>query len=84
MAAMSLHSEIARAIQNADNSYFFENYSKQAKAVLRTLEQEGYIIIPKDPTEDMIKAGADAILPGKVRPDVLVRHVFSSMMKAAK
>lgn len=81
---MTLHKDIARAIQKADKSYFFEDYSKQARAVLRMLEKEGYIIVPKQPTDDMIQAGSDAILPGKVKPDVLVRHVFESMMKAAK
>jgi len=81
---MALHQDIARAIQKADNSYFFEDYSKQARAVLRALEKEGYVIVPKSPTEDMIQAGSDAILPGKVRPDALVRHVFESMTKAAK
>lgn len=80
---MSVQREIASAIQQADTSYFFEDYSKQALAVLRVLERNGYAIVPKDPTEEMIKAGSDAILPGKVKPDALVRHVYTSMAKAA-
>lgn len=80
---MSLHSDIAAAIQKADSSYFFEDYSKQAQAVLRVLEQNGYTIVPKTPTEEMIKAGSDAILPGKVKPEELARYVYTSMAKAA-
>ncbi len=80
---MALYKDIARAIQKADNSYFFEDYTKQARAVLRALDQGGYAIVPKEPTEAMLQAGSDAILPGKVRPEVLVRHVFESMTDAA-
>lgn len=81
---MSLHKDIARAIQNADTSYFFEDYTKQARAVLRALEQGGYRIVPKEPTDAMLQAGSEAILPGKVRPEALVRHVFASMTEAAQ
>ncbi len=81
---MSVRGRIARAIQKADKSYFFENYSKQAQAVLRALEKDGYTIVPLNPTEEMIQAGSDAILPGKVRPEALARMVFESMAKAAK
>lgn len=80
---MSLRNDIARAIQNADKSYFFEDYSKQAQAVLRALERNGYAIVPKDPTEDMLKAGSEAILPGKVKPEELARYVYTSMARAA-
>ncbi len=81
---MSLQQNIAKAIQKADKSYFFENYSKQARSVISSLEKQGYMIVPKDPTEDMLQAGSDAILPGRVKPEVLAKLVFESMVLAAK
>ncbi len=81
---MSLNDTIASAIKKADNSYFFENYTKQATAVLSVLEKKGYTIIPKEPTEDMIKAGTDSILTGQVKPDALVKQVFTSMLSSAR
>ncbi len=81
---MSIHDTIAVAIKKADKSYFFENYSDQASEVLRVLDRKGYIVIPRDPTEDMVKAGADSIASGQVKPDALVKQVFGTMLNAWK
>ncbi len=81
---LRLQNDIAGAIKKADSTYFFEDYTKQALAVLLTLEKGGYTIIPKKPTDAMLEAGADAILPGKVRPEEHVKYVYSSMLKAAE
>jgi molecular chaperone HscB len=35
---------IENAISKADSSYFFEDYTKQAKAVLRALESHGFAV----------------------------------------
>ena len=70
---------IARAIKKADSSYFFENYTKQAKAALRALEKEGYIVAPLASTKEMEEAGAEAILSGKVKPQTLVRQIYEAM-----
>ncbi len=80
---MSVHRDIAIAIQNADTSYFFEDYSKQAAAVVKVLASKGYCVLPKEPTEPMIQAGTEAILPGKVHPEEHVKYVYSAMLKAA-
>lgn len=79
---MSLCNEIASTIQKADSSYFFENYTKQANAVIKMLESKGYVIIPKKPTEEMIAAGENGIRSGKVRPAEHVQHVFTAMAAA--
>jgi len=80
---MSLQNDIASAIQKADSSYFFENYTKQAHAVISALQKKGYAITPKEPTEDMIKAGTDSIMSGKVKPEALVKQVYLSMIDAS-
>lgn len=77
---MSIKDTIARAIKKADKSYFFENYSKQAKAVITELEKSGYKIVPIRPTADMVKAGSDAIVGGKVKPSNHVQTIYHIML----
>src|SRR3546814_19340542 len=52
---------ISEAIKKADSSYFFENYNKQAAAVLAALKQHGYTIVPYYPTVEMVKAAMDEL-----------------------
>ncbi len=79
---MALSDDIANAIKKADSSYFFENYTKQAAAVISMLESKGYIIVPKKPTDEMISAGENGIRAGKVKPAEHVQHVFNVMALA--
>lgn len=80
----ALRDTIAKAIKKADSSYFFENYSKQAGAVLSCLEKEGYALLPTTPSEEMIKTGLDNIPSGRVKPEKLVENIYLAMVKAAK
>lgn len=75
---------IAKAINRADSSYFFENYSKQAKAVLKALEKEGYKVVPKLASEKQIEAGKAAISKGRVRPADLVHTIYAIMVAAGE
>lgn len=75
---------IAQTIKKADNSYFFENYTSQARAVINTLDSAGYVLLPKDPSLKMIQAGVNAILIGKTQPHELARQIYSAMIKPIK
>jgi hypothetical protein len=79
---MAIKDDIAKTIQTADSSYFFEDYSKQAAAVIRMLESKGYAIVPKKATESMIEAGENGIIAGKMKPAEHVQHVFHAMVAA--
>lgn len=81
--AKKLREAIAKAIKNADSSYFFENYTKQAAAVLKTLEREGFALLPVKPDEKMIKNGLDTISSGSIKPEKLVTKIYTAMVKAA-
>lgn len=78
---MSLHKQIAVAIKRADRSYFFENYDKQARSVIRALEQQGYVILPREPDEGLLKQVADSISTGRMRPEEHVRNVYLTLQK---
>lgn len=75
---------IAHSIKNADKSYFFENYTKQASAVMRSLENAGYQIVPEDPSLYMTKAGVEAITLGKNKPQEMSAGIWRAMLMAAK
>lgn len=79
-----LRESIAKAIRKADNSYFFENYSKQAYAVLAALEREGFALMPIRPDEKMIKTGLEMIPSGRIKPENLVTRIYEAMVKSAK
>lgn len=73
---------IAEAIQKADSSYFFENYEKQADAVIKSLIEKGFVITPIDPTDQMLEAGKEAIFYGRNNPVALAKAIFIHMLKA--
>ncbi len=80
----SLTSLIAVTLREADTSYFFEDYTKQANAVLQALKSQGIMFVPLEATEEMIQAGVSAIGSGKIRPEDHVRYVYTDMVKAGK
>lgn len=71
---------IASAIKAADDSYFFENYTKQAVAVLNALRRKGYKIAPIEATPEMVKEGVKAISLGSVDARDLAKYVYKQML----
>lgn len=75
---------IARAIREADNSYFFEDYVKQAQAVVAALAKEGLVIVPLEPSEDMLTFTKENLPYGRQRPEDMLKNVYKTMIAAAK
>lgn len=80
----SLEDEIANAIRKADNSYFMENYNKQAAAVLKHLSKLGYKIVPNKASDEMIESGKNAVTSGRVKPSDFVRMIYETMVASVK
>lgn len=72
---------IAEAIRAADNSYFNEDYTKQARAVLAALEKQGFALMPRSYPEETWKAVADAMKTGRIRPEDHVKNVFETVLR---
>lgn len=72
---------IATAIQKADNSYFNENYTKQASAVLNAIEKAGFAVTPKELPADVWKKAADAMKTGRVKPEEHVKNVYDTVLR---
>lgn len=81
---MLIRQLIADAIQEADKSYFNENYTEQALQVLITLNKEGFKVVPLQADEEIIKLGVESIKYGDSTPENLVKTIYEAMVKNFK
>ena len=81
MSQKKLQTVIEDAISKADSSYFFENYTKQAQAVIRAVEQAGYTIMVKDIPDDTWMKVADTMKTGRLKPEEHVKDVFHTLLR---
>lgn len=84
MGKPGIQTVIENAIHDADTSYFFENYTKQAKAVIAALEKEGFAIVPREYAPDLWKKVADQMKTGRVKPEEHVKHVYETVLRVLK
>jgi hypothetical protein len=83
MDAVRLKKLIANSIKKADSSYFFEDYGKQADAVMKMLQSKGFTVVPKEASEEMCKFAADNMATGRMKPEAHVGHVYKTMVEFA-
>ncbi len=76
--------KIAAAIREADTRYFFEDYTKQAEAVLRVLAQEGYVLVPGRPTDEIIDYAKENLPYGRQRPEDMLRSLYTVLIDAGR
>jgi len=79
--AAKLKKLIAKTIRKADKSYFFEDYGKQASAVVAVLHKQGYVIVPKKASNKMCEYAAENMTTGRMKPEQHVGHVWRSMVE---
>ena len=80
MSKEKLVNSVAGAIQSADNSYFNENYTKQALAALAAVEKAGFVIMPKTAPQDVWEKAANAMKTGRVKPEEHVKNVYETVV----
>lgn len=83
-SAPSVAKIIAKAIKQADKSYFFEDYDKQARAVLKKLQEEGWAVTKCEADMDIFKMVADQIATGRMKPEEHVKDVYSRVLDKLK
>ena len=81
MSKQKLQSVIENAISKADSSYFFEDYTKQALAVLAALEQAGFSILPKELPHDTWERASNEMKTGRLKPDEHVKDVYQTILR---
>jgi len=79
-----LRSLIAKTIKDADSSYFWEDYSKQAAAVINAISAAGYVLVPYDPSLKMLQSGVNAVMIGKTQPHELARQIYNAMIRSGR
>jgi hypothetical protein len=75
---------IAKAIKKVDKTYFFENYTTQALSVMRALAENGYWVVPTNPTPKMLEAGRDSLRFGVQKSGDSLAGIYKSMIDAHK
>lgn len=68
---------VAKAIREADSSYFSEDYEKQANAALKAIDKEGFVLMPKEAPDDIYAQVSNLIPSGRIRPEDLVKTIYN-------
>ena len=84
MNKAQLIDQMAIAIRSADNTYFNENYTKQAEAAFAALEKSGYAVVPSSYPQDIWQKAADKMKTGQIKPADHVKNVYETVLKLAK
>jgi hypothetical protein len=75
---------IAKAIRDADKSWFNEDYTKQATAVLNALRSKGYEICPVEAPDALVTHAVDNMPFGRMKPDDLIRELYKVLIDGAR
>lgn len=78
--ARTLTGIIGRAIRDADRSIFNEDYNKQAQAVLKELKNQGYEIVPLEPSEQLVAYAEQNMPTGRMAPAQFLRELYKVMV----
>lgn len=81
MTKAKLQTTIENAISKADSSYFFEDYTKQAAAVLKAIEAAGFTIVPKDLPDSLWTQTANEMKTGRIKPEEHVKDVYQTALR---
>lgn len=79
--ATPLEDIIAKAIKDADKSFFNEDYTKQARSVMYALKKAGYEVAPIRPPEGLVEWAKENIPFGRLRPAELITQMYSMMVE---
>lgn len=72
---------IAASIKQADKSFFNENYTRQAKAVIEGLRRAGFEVVPARPPEVLVEYAAENIPFGRLKQSDLIRSLYTIMVE---
>jgi hypothetical protein len=69
-----------RLIDNSDDEFWLQSRLRQRERQAVAVPG-GMMLVPIEPTEEMIEVGREIILKGSINP--LPRHIYKSMLRAA-
>jgi hypothetical protein len=84
MSKKNLVATIGGAIKSADTSFFNEDYGKQGAEVISVLRREGFEIVPKKPSEELLEYLVDNMPFGQMKPEQLMREIYTLIVDNAR
>lgn len=75
---------VARSIRAADKSWFNEDYTKQALAVLGGLRSEGWELCPREAPEALVAFAVENLPFGRMKPEDLIKELYRLMISNAR
>ena len=75
---------IAVAIKDADSSWFNENYTKQAQAVIHALDKQGFEICPKKAPDALVDYAVENLPFGRMKPEDFVKELYELLVANAR
>ncbi len=84
MSKAKIQTVIQNAIAKADSSYFNENYTKQAQAVIAAVEAAGFAFVPTAIAADTWLKAADQMRTGRLKPEEHVKDVYETVLRVMK
>jgi len=75
---------IAKAIRESDKSWFNEDYTKQALAVLGDLRSSGWEVCPKEAPEALVNFAVENLPFGRMKPEDLIRELYRLLVNNAR
>ncbi len=75
---------IAKAIRDADKSWFNEDYTKQAAAVEAALRAKGWVICPQQAPDKLVEFAVENLPFGRMKPEDLIRELYQLLVTNAR
>jgi hypothetical protein len=72
---------IAEAIEDADNSWFREDYDHQARKVIATLERRGFFTVPMRLSDRAIEKSIEDLPYGRLLGEDYVRQTYEILVR---
>jgi len=75
---------VAKAIRDADRSFFNEDYAKQAANVLTELRKAGFEVVPAKAPPVLVKQVSDNMPMGRHKPSEYLELLYQLFVENAK
>lgn len=78
--------KIKEALEKAKKAEFYNQRILLIDQALAALEKDGYVLVPVEPSEKMLKAGLSEIncIKDRAKSDLLMKWAYGAMIKAAQ
>ena len=84
MSTSTLSNTIAKAIKDADKSFFNEDYVKQANAVIIALRKAGFEIVPTKASDGLVDFACDNLPFGRLKQQDFIKELYTLLVENSR